>query len=115
MVAATEAQALAIAASVGAGWSFVWNAAAARRVTYRAMRLTFGLSAAFSAVFVVAWGLVAVYPDLDRQVWSEAITPFSLASFFVVWSGPPLLHFFHFSQPPSDKHGGTPENEVPPP
>lgn len=112
MIAVTEAQILASLATIGAGWSLYWNAAAARRVVNRAFKITFALSAAFSAVFVVAWAALAAFPDLDRSVWSEAVTPFSLVSFFVVWSGPPLLHFF---QHPQQIQGGVDQEEVPPP
>ena len=109
----TDAQLLAGVATIGAGWSLFWNAAAARRVIHRGLKITFGLSAVFSAVFVAAWAAVAFVPDLDRSVWSEAITPFSLMSFFVVWSGPPLLHFFQHS--PTVKPGGAQQHEEHPP
>ena len=95
----TDAQLLAGVATIGASWSMAWNTAAAIRITHRAFRLTFAVSAVLSAVFVVAWGIIAVHPNVDRQVWSEAVTPFSLLSFFVVWSAPPLLHIAAAKRP----------------
>lgn len=115
MLAATNAQILAGLSAVGAGWAFYWNAAAARRVVHRGLKITFAMSAMFSAVFVAAWAAVAFIPDLDRSVWSEAVTPFSLMSFFVVWSGPPLLHFFQHSQQPQQPGGADQQKDVVPP
>lgn len=84
-----------LTAAIGALWATVWNALAALRLPRRHGRL-FGIIAAFSAIYIVAWGWLILYPDTDRGAWSAAVTPASMASFFVVWAGPAIQQFFHF-------------------
>lgn len=82
-----------LTAALGALWATVWNALAALRMPSPHRRM-FSIISAFSSIYIVGWGWLLVYPETDRAVWSAAITPASMASFYVVWSGPAILQFF---------------------
>lgn len=84
-----------LSATIGAAWATGWNVLAAQRTPSKQGRM-FGIIAAFSALYIVAWGWLLVLPDTDRAAWSAAITPASMASFYVVWAGPAILQAFRF-------------------
>lgn len=73
-------------ACVAAFWSVVVNAYAARWAPSPWRRI-YQITAAYSAVYVLAWGWLVVHPHTDREEWSHIVTPVSLTSFIVVWSG----------------------------
>lgn len=88
-------QTLALAATIGAIWSAGWNYAAFGATPHRGLRAAFGVNVAFSLVFALAWAWVAVDPTLNRARWSEAVAPFSLLSFWTVWSSAAIFHYAH--------------------
>lgn len=89
----TGAQVFALLATLASAWSLVWNILAAGRA-HRPHKTVYSFVAVFSAYYVVAWGWIVAFPDLNRGLWSEYVTPVSTASFFVVWAGPAMIAYF---------------------
>lgn len=81
-------------ATIGAMFSLIWNTIAAFR-TEPPWRRMYGVTAFFSLLYVAAWGSLVIDPLIDRAQWSEAVTPISLTSFFVIWSGPAAISIIH--------------------
>lgn len=87
-----------LVSTIGAAFSVVANVLGAARTPrpWSALQL---ITAAFSLLYVGAWGWLLIWPDTDRGVWSEHVTPVSAASFFVVWGIPGLVSYFHNQTP----------------
>ena len=90
--------AYAFLATAGSLWALVWSLLAARHAPDKLWARVFGMIAGLSAFYFVAWGWLVLFPDTDRALWSEAVTPASIASLFVVWGAPGAITYFRAVQ-----------------
>lgn len=90
--------ALALVATVGCAWALFWNVLAFRRLNkipsqkkWSRVHAGFG---GFSLFYFFAWGLLVVNPSIDRAAWSEAVTPGTIGTFFILFGMPSAMAYF---------------------
>lgn len=80
-------QVFAAIATLGAAFSLAANLWAFFKARDRSFQTMYLITVGYSFAYVLLWGWLATHPETDRATWSEVATPFSVTSFFTVWSG----------------------------